>query len=169
MDSTIEQTLAELGGSLAVLAAKGTASAIATKIKALKNEKDAEAIRNAYDELVSQLLEERAEAILIAQAYKAELDRVVISDEDIVSLDATIGRVIDIIKTFPAIQQTDSSKDRIKNESFDQLRKLVSADTLRTMQLLGFNYKAAIGEPLTELCASKIKQLGADNPQRRKR
>lgn len=169
MDSAIEQTIAELGGSLAVLAAKGTASAIATKIKALKNEKDAEAIRNAYDELVSQLLEERAEAILIAQAYKAELDRVVISDEDIVSLDATIGRVIEIIKSFPTVQQADSSKERAQNESFDQLRKLISADTLRTMQLLGFNYKAAIGEPLTELCASKIKQLCGEKQQRRKR
>lgn len=28
------------------------------------------------------------------------------------------------------------------------------------MQLLGFNYKAAIGEPLTELCANKIRQFG---------
>ncbi len=28
------------------------------------------------------------------------------------------------------------------------------------MQLLGFNYKAGIGEPLTELCANKIRQFG---------
>ena len=27
------------------------------------------------------------------------------------------------------------------------------------MQLIGFNYKAAIGEPLTLLCAEKIKSL----------
>jgi hypothetical protein len=28
------------------------------------------------------------------------------------------------------------------------------------MQLLGFNYKAAIGEPLTELCANAILSKG---------
>ena len=29
------------------------------------------------------------------------------------------------------------------------IKELISVDTLKTMQLLGFNYKAAIGEPLT--------------------
>ena len=33
-------------------------------------------------------------------------------------------------------------------------------DTLKTMQLLGFNYKAAIGEPLTQICANAITNLG---------
>ena len=28
------------------------------------------------------------------------------------------------------------------------------------MQLLGFNYKAAIGEPLTQICADAIMNLG---------
>ena len=33
--------------------------------------------------------------------------------------------------------------------SYEQIKELISVDTLKTMQLLGFNYKAAIGEPLT--------------------
>lgn len=160
MDPIVVQTAAGLGGSLATLAAKGTASAIASKVKALKEEKSVEAVRNAYDELINQLLEERAEAILIAQAYKAELDRVQISDDDIKSLDATIGRVLEIIKSFPGALSDNPVTAAAQQESYDQLRKLISADTLRTMQLLGFNYKAAIGEPLTQLCADKIAQLG---------
>ena len=43
-------------------------------------------MRAAYDELVDELLEERSEALRIAQAYKAELERVQISDDDIQSL-----------------------------------------------------------------------------------
>lgn len=39
-------------------------------------------MRAAYDELVDELLEERSEALRIAQAYKAELERVQISDDD---------------------------------------------------------------------------------------
>lgn len=38
--------------------------------------------------------------------------------------------------------------------------KLSQTHTLKTMQLLGFNYKAAIGEPLTEICANAISKLG---------
>ncbi len=82
---------------MATLSAKGTASAISAKVKALKTERDADAVRAAYDELVNELLEERADAIMIAQAYKAELDCVYISEEDIASLDATIGRILDLV------------------------------------------------------------------------
>ena len=45
-------------------------------------------------------------------------------------------------------------EERIK--SFEQIRELISADTLKTMQLLGFNYKAAIGEPLTLMLRNYI-------------
>ncbi|MCD5417299.1 hypothetical protein LR021_02885 [Candidatus Bipolaricaulota bacterium] len=38
----------------------------------------------------------------------------------------------------------------------EQIKELISIDTLKTIQLLGFNYKAAIGEPLTQLCANAI-------------
>ena len=34
-------------------------------------------------------------------------------------------------------------------ETYEQIKELISVDTLKTMQLLGFNYKSAIGEPLT--------------------
>lgn len=152
MDPVIAEGVANLGVSLATLSAK---------VKALKTEKNADAIRAAYDELVNELLEERASAVMIAQSYKAELDRVHISDDDIASLDATIGRVLDLVAPDPGHEDTvDAEIARAKRESFQQFRQLVSADTLRTMQLLGFNYKAAIGEPLTNLCAQKIASFG---------
>lgn len=159
MDSNITATLLELGNSLTMLIAKSTATMAATKIKALKCEKDTAAVRSAYDDLVNQLLEERSEAIRIAQAYKAELERVQISDEDIQSLDATIGRILEILSSSKSNTDEASSAD-VRTAALGQFRQLISADTLRTMQLLGFNYKAAIGEPLTELCANKIRQFG---------
>ena len=48
-------------------------------------------------------------------------------------------------------------------ESYEQIKELISVDTLKTMQLLGFNYKAAIGEPLTQICANAISNLGNKN------
>ena len=42
-------------------------------------------------------------------------------------------------------------------------------DTLKSMQLLGFNYKAAIGEPLTQLCANAITVWGNKNNYHKKR
>ena len=100
MDFTYTQPLVEMGVSLTELAIKGTATAVTNKIKAVKEEKNAEKLRNTYDEIVSELLFERDEAVRIAQAYKSELDRIVISDDDIEHLHNTVARLLGIIKVF---------------------------------------------------------------------
>lgn len=146
--------LSEMGTNLTALAVKGTVSAVGTKIKAIKLEKDAETIRNRYEEIINELLSEREEAIRIAQVYKNELERYVISDEDITHLHNTVGKALEILKSM-------SPATPIKN--FEQFKELISVDTLKTMQLLGFNYKAAVGEPLTQLCANAILLLSKNN------
>ncbi len=83
IDPTIGSAIIELGTSLSTLVLKGTATAVQGKIASLKEERTVETIRSAYNEMINQLLEEREEALLIAQSYKNELERVVISDEDI--------------------------------------------------------------------------------------
>ena len=152
MDTSTVNIIANMGTNLAQLAVKGTATIIHGKIESVKSEKNIETIRNTYDEIINQLLSEREEAIRIAQAYKEELDRVVISDEDIEHLHNTVTRILEIFKVM--------SPQNENIDSFEQIKKLISIDTLKTMQLLGFNYKAAIGEPLTELCANAIANLG---------
>ena len=151
---------AELGVSLAHVSADGIATAVASKAQAIKDSKDADKVRSTYEEIVSQLLQERAEAVQIAQAYKEELDRVKISDEDIEALNQTVGRVLGLLREWSLIDKPDEDDGP---DAFDAMKELLNADTLRTMQLLGFNYKAAIGEPLTNLCASKIAELGKKN------
>lgn len=165
-DPVMVQNLTSLGVSLATLAAKGTASTVTAKVAAIKEIKSVEKVRNAYEELISELLDERSEAIRIAQAYKDELDRVQISDEDIESLNSTIGRLLDVFGVTSIDDGVGGNAEAIsQRHAIEQMRHLISSDTLRTMQLLGFNYKAAIGEPLTELCAAKIRELGAKGRQ----
>lgn len=94
-----------LGTSLTELAIKGTATAVSNKIKAIKEEKNVEKIRRTYDEIINELLDEREEAVRIAQAYKSELEKVVISDEDIQHLHNTVSRILEIIKD---IQMTNA-------------------------------------------------------------
>lgn len=154
MDAMYSQPLIEMGMSLTELAIKGTATAVTNRIKTIKDEKNAEKIRGIYDEIVNELLAERDEAVRIAQAYKAEIERIIISDEDIEHLHSTVSRLLDLIKQLSPGTPV---------ESLEVFRDLISVDTLKTMQLLGFNYKAAIGEPLTQLCANAITALGNKN------
>ncbi len=164
MDADVMSTLIESGTSLATLVAGGTVTAIKGKIQSLKTEKNVDRIRSEYDEIVTKILQERTDAILLAQTYKTELEKIVINDDDIEHLQKTIERVLEIFITFKteSIDPEDSEaikKIKTQNESLKAIKELINADTLKTMQLLGFNYKAAIGEPLTDVCAEKIKKL----------
>lgn len=155
MDTSTLNILTNIGVKLTELAVKGTATAINGKIESIKTEKNADRIRTTYDEIVNQLLSEREEAIRIAQIYKEELDKVSISDEDIKHLHNTVTKILEILKVMsPQNQALDN---------FNNVKELISVDTLKTMQLLGFNYKAAIGEPLTQICAKAITNLGSNN------
>ena len=154
MDAGYTSALVDMGVSLTTLAIKGTASAVNTRIKAIKDVKNAELIRSTYDEIVNELISEREEAIRIAQVYNSELDRIEISDDDIQHLQSTVTRLLELFKTV---------NPNAPIESYEQMKELISIDTLKAIQLLGFNYKAAIGEPLTKLCADAI--LSKVNPK----
>lgn len=163
----INGELLAVASALGELAVKGTATSVAAKIRAVKDEKDAAKLRNTYDEIVNELLSEREEAIRIAQVYKAELEKVEISDEDIEHLHNTVASLLGMFKSFQLSEanakgSSPNELDRIQNQSnvFEQMKELISVDTLKTMQLLGFNYKAAIGEPLTKICAEAITKIG---------
>lgn len=151
MTPEVSNVIATLGAELTSYAIKGTVSTVSTKIKTIKNEKNIETLKNSYDEIISELLEEREDIIRIAQMYRAELEKVEISDSDIEHLHSTIETVLDILAGFLGDDQIDAIKP---------LKDLINIDTLKTMQLLGFNYKDAIGIPLTNLCANAIERLG---------
>jgi len=165
MDAMYTQPLIDMGVSLTELAVKGTVSTVSKKIRAAKEIKEVEKLRSTYDEIVNEILLEREEAVRIAQAYKSELERIVISDEDIEHLHNTVARLLEIIKAFQLVSAITKGEEEVENvkkqvESYEQIKELISVDTLKTMQLLGFNYKAAIGEPLTQICANAIANLG---------
>lgn len=147
MNANYTSAMIEMGISLTSLAVKGTVSAVNSKIKVIREEKNVEKVRATYDEIINELISEREEAVRIAQAYKSELDKVEISDENIQHLNNTVGRVLEILK----IMAPDAPL-----ETYEQIKELISIDTLKAIQLLGFNYKSAIGEPLTQLCADAI-------------
>lgn len=153
MDETTINLLTDMGIKLSTLAVKGTTTAIHSKLESIRNEKEIAKITSTYEEIINQLLSERAEAILIAQIYKEQVDKVVISDEDIDHLHNTVKRVLQILKV---VTPNNSNID-----SFNDFTELINVDTLKAMQLLGFNYKAAIGEPLTDLCANSIRSIGS--------
>lgn len=163
MEQYVTEALVKAGVELTTLVVKGTTTLVNSKVQSLREERNADKLRNTYDEIINELLLEREQALRIAQAYKEEYERVNIGDDDIEYLHNTLKQVITLLSSFKTM-------DSEQQHSMNQLVALLNKDTLKTMQLLGFNYKEAIGEPLTEVCSSAIREKlgGVKNRQNKK-
>ena len=142
----LDNMIVELGAQLGVLAAKNTASTIYYKISVLKRKKADERTIIEYEEIINDLITEKQELIRIANAYKQQYENINISDEDIEYLHNTLKIVLE-----------STSPDGKIDHNLSAALVLLNKDILKTMQLIGFNYKEGIGRPLTELCEEWIK------------
>lgn len=147
MDRLDMRDIGEVSARLAAMADDRTAERVSNQFAVIRGRKDTDEICNSYEEIINELVAQRAQAIAVAQAYESELQRYRISDEDIACLQGAFCRLLEIAGKQPGGESV---------RSLDQLRDLISVDTLKAMQLLGFDYKEAIGDPLTKACACAI-------------
>jgi len=132
------------------LSLENTADTIYQKSGALKQNKEISEIHTGYMEIINELMQQKQEAILIAESYKSELDRVQISDADMQHLNETAKALLNTLMPF-------IPNENLEIENMESLlNAIISTSTLRTLQLLGFNFKEAIGEPLTKLVSGFI-------------
>ncbi|WP_271400301.1 hypothetical protein [Salinicoccus roseus] len=128
---------------------------LTTKRELVKNAKSLDEQKDIYEEIIDKLLEEENRAKDYALEYKTLYEEVNIKDEDIEYLRQTIERTLNALGEFPGNGKNIDSSD------IDTILELVSVDTLKTMQLLGFKYKDAIGKPLTDATSAFIyRKLG---------
>ncbi len=147
----MDDQLMKLGVTLAEVTARNTISFVSGKMQLAKETKNMEEQSLAYTEIINNLLADKEELTTIAREYKQELDNVVISDKDIEYLHSTLNQFI-----FIMVSMTPDLAG--KEELMSNFVELLNKDTLKTMQLLGFNYKEAIGIPLTEVCSDMIRR-----------
>lgn len=134
--------IAQLAVNLAEATARNTASFISGKIKAIKAKNEDKSTIAELEEIISDLLNDKIEIQRIAQAYEQELISQKITEDDIKYIT---DNLLPIFKEFIPEQV-----------QIEQMQKILSVETLTIMQLVGFNYKQAIGEPLTLLLKKVI-------------
>ena len=141
MDS---QVMMQMAANLMEATARNGASIINSKIRAAKTKKEHKETISELEEIIYDLLNDKSEIQMIAQAYEQELVSQKITEEDIKYITDNL---------LPIITEIVSEKDK---PQIEQLKKVLSVETLTIMQLIGFNYKQAIGEPLTLLLRKYI-------------
>lgn len=134
-----------------------------TKRELAKNAKTLEEQKEIYEDIINTLIEEENKAKDYALRYKTLYEEVNITDEDIDYLRDTIERIMKILSD---IGNSTDNESKINSSDLATMLDLINVDTLKSMQLLGFNYKDAIGKPLTDAASNFLyKSLNTPNPQ----
>ncbi|MEG9474747.1 hypothetical protein V5G99_01490 [Bibersteinia trehalosi] len=143
----MEQQLIDLGIKLSEALVKNTASSIFTKIRAVKAKKDDKETINELEEIIQELIADRNELLQISQAFQQELMAQKITDNEIEYITQQF---------IPKLQELAKVTGGNVDEMVRILSPLISKETLTILQLLGFNFRKAIGEPLTILLEKMI-------------
>jgi hypothetical protein len=143
----IDPTVTEALVRLAEVAARNTASAIQTRVQTARAAKQNENTINELAEIINQLVDDRMELMSIANVLREQLVAQTITEDEIAYITEKL------IPTAETLMKLGGGED---NEALDALKTIVSVETLTVLQLVGFNFKAAVGEPLTEVVAGFV-------------
>lgn len=132
--------------SLAKFIATNSSQGIGDKIRASKAKSNSEETINNLDEIIINLIAEKNELISIAQVYDEQMVSQKISEEDIKYVTTNILPLFEKLIEYGDPEELERNRQNLEN-----FKPILSKETFNILQLLGFNYKKAIGEPLTEL------------------
>lgn len=141
-----------LGTELATIAGKRSVETIFDKIRTLKQKGDKDEIIRNLEEIINDLISDKNQLIQISQAYEENLITQKITQEEI---DYIVNSIIPVLEEI--LKQSNQGESEKIQSRLDILKPILSKDIFNIMQILGFNFKQAIGEPLTELVASLIR------------
>lgn len=161
----MDPILLELSARLAEVGVKNTAASVSSAIKSLKAGRDKDKTISGLTEIISELIDDKQEAEMIAKSYRDELVAQKLDEKD---LDYIVNTVLPAFKDFTT-RTTDMNdpEDRKKMEEYlkniEALEPLLTVNTLTVLQTLGFNFRKGIGEPLTELTRNAISGKQKEN------
>lgn len=141
-----------LGTELTAIAGKKSVEVIFDKIKAVKKKGDKEEIINSLEEIINELIADKNQLIQISQGYEEALITQKMTDKEINYITESIVPLIE------ELLNSSGGDDTTKiQEGLLILKPLLSSETINILQILGFNFRKAIGEPLTELISEAIR------------
>lgn len=136
----MDPVLQQAGVDLAAIAAKNTASSIFDRVRAARARRETDETIGELEAVVNDLIADKLELQRVAEVYREAVAAQTISDEDLAFI---AEHLVPILNTLGVPE-------------VDRFQPLLSSEFLRIAQALGFSFKQAIGQPLTEVAAAQI-------------
>lgn len=142
----------QLGIHLSELIIRNSATSIYSKLTATKARRNEKETITELEQIVRDLIADNNELVQIAQGYEQEFVAQQISDSEIQYIT---DNVLPVLETLIGAAPDDGGAAN-SQRMLDLLRPLLSIETVTIMQLIGFNFRQAIGQPLTTLISQLI-------------
>ena len=137
--------------NLAAAAARNSAQMVTDKVRSLRAGNKADETIAGLEQIISELIDDKAELTRIAQSYQSELVAQRLTPGDVAYIADTV---------LPMLEKLADAQGGMKGAAFkkslEDLKPLLSAETATVLQLLGFSFRRAVGEPLTTLSENAI-------------
>jgi hypothetical protein len=158
----MDPELQTLAVQLADAALRNTAATVADRIGAAKARRKNEDTIAELEEIVTGLVSDKSELVRIAQAYEEELVAQRISASDIEYISTNF---VPILQRLMESAASERGEDTASIQAMiELLQPILSVETVTVLQLIGFNFRKAIGEPLTSLVNQLISSRSPTNP-----
>jgi hypothetical protein len=151
----VDTQLQALGIQLSDAAVRNTAGAVADKIRAVKARKQDQETIAELEAIVNDLVADKSELVRIANAYEDELVAQRLTSDQIRYISENLVPILEQLAESTTPQAEGAAA------ALGVLRTLLSEETVTVLQLVGFNFRVAIGEPLTALVSSYISARAA--------
>lgn len=158
----MDPELQRLGIELGEVALRNSAGAVIDRVRTVKAKKRDQETIAELEEIVNGLVSDKSELVRIAQVYEQELVAQQISQSDIEYITTNF---VPLLKQLIEKGAERSRGDAVAvQEIIDLVQPIVSVETVTVLQLLGFNFRKGVGEPLTRLVARLIESRVATDP-----
>lgn len=148
--------LVNLAAKTADIFIKNTTETIFKRVDAAKDDSNKDKTILRLEQIIRELIEERNELDKIIKEYDELLAMQKISEKDVNYITENIVPIFSEFLESDLISKDESiNKDEI-NQIIQVLKPLLSIETFTILQLLGFNFREAIGVPLTKLVKRAI-------------
>ncbi|EGP5171809.1 TPA: hypothetical protein ACF5NP_000783 [Enterococcus faecium] len=145
MNEQANAQLIGLAANVAEIAIRNTASTISDKIRATREKKDDKATIAQLEEIINDLITDKNQLLRAIKIYEDEFVAQKLTTDDISYIT---NNIIPAFKDFASELSGEESTKLL--ESLNPLEKIVTIETLNVLQLIGFNFKRGLGQPLTE-------------------
>lgn len=155
MDPVLTPIIAEL----AVIAARNSVGAIRDRIRAAQAAQNAEEVILAQSEIINELIADKNDLVRLGEGLREQFVAQQISGDQLTWLTS---KIVPLLEKWTLEAAADEEARKKAEKGFETIRELLDPELLELAQVLGFNYKYAIGEALSELTHQAI--VGARKP-----